>query len=69
MFHLSEVKGPVMDRLKGTHFLKELTGKVHLTHYDVVASINEDLARQTLNTQRDYKNAAHAGNEKEGNRP
>ena len=26
--HLSEIKGPVMDRLKRSHFLKELTGKV-----------------------------------------
>jgi len=47
--HLSEVKGPVMDRLKRSHFLHELTGKVHLTHYDAVSSINPDLARETLN--------------------
>lgn len=32
--HLSEVKGPVMDRLKRTHFLDSLTGKVFLSHYD-----------------------------------
>ena len=51
-FHLSEVKGPVMDRLKGSHFLEELTGKVHLTHYDAVSSINPDLARRTLDAQR-----------------
>ena len=43
-FHLSEVKGPIMDRLKKSHFLKELTGKVHLRHYDAIASINPDLA-------------------------
>jgi len=29
--HLSEVKGPVMDRLQRTHFLDELTGKVYLS--------------------------------------
>jgi SulP family sulfate permease len=46
-FHLSEVKGPVMDRLKRSHFLQELTGKVHLTQYDAVSSINPDLARST----------------------
>ena len=46
-FHLSEVKGPVMDRLKRSHFLQELTGKVHLSQYDAVASINPDLARRT----------------------
>ena len=50
--HLSEVKGPIMDRLKRSHFLEELTGKVHLRHYDAVASINPDLARRTLDTQR-----------------
>jgi SulP family sulfate permease len=47
-----EVKGPVMDRLKKSHFLDELTGKVHLTRYDAVSSINPYLARQTLKAQR-----------------
>jgi SulP family sulfate permease len=51
-FHLSEVKGPVMDRLKRSHFLKELTGKVHLTQYDAVSSINPELAHRTLAAQR-----------------
>ena len=32
--HLSEVKGPVMDRLKRSHFLDELTGRVFLAQYD-----------------------------------
>lgn len=32
--HLSEVKGPVMDRLKQAHFLSELTGKVFLSQYE-----------------------------------
>ena len=51
-FHLSEVKGPVMDRLKRSHFLEELTGKVHLTQYDAVSSINPDLARHTRDAER-----------------
>ncbi len=34
--HLSEVKGPVMDRLKKTHFLQALSGKVYLTHFQAV---------------------------------
>ena len=51
-FHLSEVKGPVMDRLQRSHFLHELTGKVHLTQYDAVSSINPELARRTLEAQR-----------------
>lgn len=32
--HLSEVKGPVMDRLKSQHFLQEMTGKVFLTQFE-----------------------------------
>lgn len=31
VLHLSEVKGPVMDRLKRTHFLEDLSGKVFLS--------------------------------------
>ena len=49
--HLSEVKGPIMDRLKKSHFLQELTGGVYLRHYDAVASINPDLASQTRNEE------------------
>jgi SulP family sulfate permease len=51
-FHLSEVKGPVMDRLKRSHFLQELTGKVHLSQYEAVSSINPDLARRTRDAER-----------------
>lgn len=32
-FHLSEVKGPVMDRLRKVDFLQHLNGQVFLTHY------------------------------------
>jgi SulP family sulfate permease len=46
-FHLSEVKGPVMDQLRRSRFLQELTGAVHLSHFDAVASIKPDLARST----------------------
>ncbi len=46
-FHLSEVKGPVMDQLRRSRFLQELTGAVHLSHFDAVASIKPDLARRT----------------------
>ena len=38
-FHLSEVKGPVMDRLQGTEFLHELSGKVFLTHYQAIKEL------------------------------
>lgn len=37
--HLSEVKGPVMDRLKRSHFLDELTGQVYLAQFDAWESL------------------------------
>jgi len=33
-FHLSEVKGPVMDRLRTTHFMETLNGLVFLSQFD-----------------------------------
>jgi SulP family sulfate permease len=50
--HLSEVKGPIMDRLRRSHFLEEMAGRVHLTQYQAVASIDPDLARKTLEAPR-----------------
>ena len=32
--HLSEIKGPVMDRLKQSHFLDDLNGQIFLAQYD-----------------------------------
>ena len=32
-FHLSEVKGPVMDKLANTHFRHDLSGEIFLSHY------------------------------------
>jgi SulP family sulfate permease len=37
--HLSEVKGPVMDRLETTDFLRHLSGGVHLTHFQAVSAL------------------------------
>ena len=37
--HLSEVKGPVMDRLKCSHFLDELSGEVFLSQYDAFVTL------------------------------
>ncbi|WP_299411987.1 sulfate permease [uncultured Sulfitobacter sp.] len=37
--HLSEVKGPVMDRLKRAHFLSEMTGKVFLSQFEAASSL------------------------------
>lgn len=39
-FHLSEVKGPVMDRLQRTDFLDHLSGKVFLTQYEALTSLD-----------------------------
>ena len=40
-FHLSEVKGPVMDKLKDTHFLHDLTGKVFLSQQDAFNTLKQ----------------------------
>ena len=37
--HMSEVKGPVMDRLKRSHFLEEITGKIFLSQYDAYVEL------------------------------
>ncbi|MGR3626558.1 MAG: SulP family inorganic anion transporter, partial [Limimaricola sp.] len=37
--HLSEVKGPVMDRLKRSHFLDALTGEVFLSQHEAVCRL------------------------------
>ncbi len=41
--HLSEVKGPVMDRLQRSHFLDELTGHVFLSQYDAIKTLTPEL--------------------------
>jgi SulP family sulfate permease len=43
--HLSEVKGPVMDRLKDTHFLRELSGRVFLSHYQAIQELSPEVLR------------------------
>ncbi len=45
--HLSEVKGPVMDRLQRSHFLDALTGAVHLTQFDALQALAPELAART----------------------
>jgi SulP family sulfate permease len=41
--HLSEVKGPVMDRLAQTNFLQELSGQVFLAQYDAQRTLSAQL--------------------------
>ncbi|GAB4141178.1 MAG: solute carrier family 26 protein [Sphingomonadales bacterium] len=48
VFHLSEVKGPVMDRLKRSHFLDDLTGEVFLSQFDALRSLDPETAQRAL---------------------
>jgi len=41
-FHLSEVKGPVMDRLERSDFFEHLTGEVFLTQYAALVALDPD---------------------------
>ncbi|NPD14201.1 sulfate permease [Xinfangfangia sp. D13-10-4-6] len=40
-FHLSEVKGPVMDRLKCSDFLSELSGEVFLSQHEAMCRLGQ----------------------------
>jgi SulP family sulfate permease len=46
--HLSEVKGPVMDRLKDTHFLRDLSGQVFLTQFQAIATLTPEVITQPV---------------------
>jgi SulP family sulfate permease len=46
--HLSEVKGPVMDRLKRTDFLEQLTGRVFLHQFEAIQALDSECARAAL---------------------
>jgi SulP family sulfate permease len=54
--HLSEVKGPVMDRLKQVEFLRHLTGQVFLTQHQAMLHLSPALTE-------------HATQEENGDRP
>ncbi|SDH89358.1 SulP family inorganic anion transporter [Alloyangia pacifica] len=45
--HLTEVKGPVMDRLKRSHFLHELSGQVFLSQYEAWCALKPDASHGT----------------------
>jgi SulP family sulfate permease len=40
-FHLSEVKGPVMDQIKGSDFTDHLSGRIFFTQYEAMKSLDE----------------------------
>lgn len=43
--HLSEVKGPVSDRLAGTHFLENLSGQVFLSQFQAVKALSGEVSQ------------------------
>lgn len=45
--HLSEVKGPVMDKLKRSHFIDDLNGRVFLSQYDAWMSLSRGQGADT----------------------
>jgi SulP family sulfate permease len=45
-FHLSEVKGPIMDRLRRANFIKRLTGKVFLSQFQAVSALDPETVKQ-----------------------
>ena len=44
--HLSEVKGPVMDQLKRSDFLRHLRGEVFMTHYQALAALDAETSER-----------------------
>ena len=52
--HLSEVKGPVMDRLRKSHFLDALTGQVFLSQYDAMRTLAPKLTSRANALGIDY---------------
>lgn len=49
--HLSEVKGPVMDRLQGTAFLAHLSGRVYLSHFQGVSELAPETLKEPVTAQ------------------
>ena len=47
-FHLSEVKGPVMDRLKRSDFLSQITGKVFLSQFLAISELDPALVERAF---------------------
>ena len=50
--NLSEVKGPVMDRLRRSHFLDALTGKVFLSQYEAFRALSDGDREIRVDTDR-----------------
>ena len=60
--HLSEVKGPVMDRLASTDFMQHLSGQVHLSQHQAIRAIAAArLQATTPAPDLDQRPSAHNG--------
>ena len=53
--HLSEVKGPVMDRLRRSSFLQHLTGQVFLSHHQAVCELSQRNKCASLSSDADER--------------
>ncbi len=58
--HLSEVKGPVMDRLRRSHLIRDLGGQIFLTQFDAMLALAPALSAQTLKGARPDANGDHS---------
>ena len=52
--HLSEVKGPVMDRLQRTDFLEHFGGQVFISQYEALRALGPRTTDHALERKRDY---------------
>lgn len=46
--HLSEVKGPVMDRLHHSDFFAHFTGRVFISHFEALSALDPDITQSAL---------------------
>jgi SulP family sulfate permease len=60
-FHLSEVKGPVMDKLERSDFLSHLSGKVFLSQHDAMKELSPEITAQTNSLPRPTSSLLEAG--------
>jgi len=52
--HLSEVKGPVMDRLQRSEFLAHFGGTVFISQYEALLALDPQTTHDALQRQRDH---------------
>lgn len=62
--HLSEVKGPVMDRLRRTDFLEHFGGQVFISQYEALLALDSQTTRHALERQRCTEPAWETAHEK-----